>query len=546
MSSFTAHSVRGKHQTTSFSVKSRKGGIRCPKCQFQAREGEKFCGQCGARLTLVCPSCQFENPPHYTFCGECGINLSTREKPHSLARMEKTTLGKARKVKSSTGPLLGSWASQRPMLGAIMGREIKTTRLHEWHSARGAKMAEFGGYEMPLWYQSGPREEHLAVLTRVGIFDTSHMAVVLLSGPGAFALLQLCFTKDLQRCIGKDNAPLSPGKCTYGAFLNDHGEVIDDSIVCQIGPDLYMAVVNAGMGGPVSKHLMGHRGEHAVEITDLTDRLGKVDVQGTGSARIIRKLFQEPEQILEGMKYFTFKGHFDAKSPYADAVRVKDGTPVILSRTGYTGEFGFEIFVDAEANINLWEMILEAGEEFGIQPCGLAARDSLRTGATLPLSHQDIGPWSFINNPWPFTLPYNGDRTGFTKDFIGRGALENIASPEYTYPFVGYDVRKVEVHKGQAVVLDRDGHRSGIVLSCVSEMGIGRHGGRIYSIASPDKPDGFIPRGLSCGFIKVKTNLATGEIVILKDARREIKVEIVPDIRPDRTAHSPMYLMIRS
>jgi aminomethyltransferase len=307
-----------------------------------------------------------------------------------------------------------------------------------------------------------------------------------------------------------------------------------------------MVVVNAGMGGPVSKHLMGNRGEYPVEITDLTDRVGKVDVQGTGSARIIRKLFHEPEQILEGMKYFTFKGHFDATSPYADAVRLKDGTPVLLSRTGYTGEFGFEIFVDAEGTIKLWEMILEAGEELGIQPCGLAARDSLRTGATLPLSHHDIGPWPFINNPWSFALPCNADRTGFTKDFIGRGALENIDSPEYTYPFVGYDVRKVEVHGGQAVVLDRDGHRIGIVLSCVSEMGIGRHDGRIYSIVTPDKPDGFVPRGLSCGFIKVKTNLASGEIVILKDARREIKAEIVRDIRPERTAHSPMHRMIRS
>ena len=426
-----------------------------------------------------------------------------------------------------------------------MGSEIKTTRLHEWHVAHGAKMADFGGYEMPLWYQSGPREEHLAVLTSVGIFDTSHMAVILLSGSGAFDLLQLCFTKDLERCSGKGNAPLSQGKCTYGAFLNDDGEVIDDSIVCQIGPDLYMAVVNAGMGGPVSEHLTGHRGEFAVEITDLTDRLGKVDVQGAGSARIIRRLLQDPEQILEGMKYFTFKGHFDTKSPYADAVRLNDGTPIILSRTGYTGEFGFELFVEAEGNVKLWEMIMEGGEEFGIQPCGLASRDSLRTGATLPLSHQDIGPWSFINNPWPFTLPYNADYTGFTKDFIGRGALEQIASPEYTYPFVGFDVRKVEVHGGQAAVVDRDGHRIGIVLSCVSEMGIGRHGGRIYSIVSPDKPDGFLPRGLSCGFIKVKNTLVPGVIVFLKDARREIKVEIVRDIRPDRTARVPMHLMLR-
>lgn len=423
---------------------------------------------------------------------------------------------------------------------------MKNTRLHDWHLAQGAKMADFGGYEMPLWYAAGPREEHLAVLTRVGIFDTSHMAVVLLSGSGAFDLLQFCFTKDLRRCIGKDNTPLSPGKCTYGAFLNDRGEVIDDSIVCQVGLDLYMVVVNAGMGAPVSQHLREHRGERAVEITDLTDQLGKVDVQGTRAARIMWKLLKKPAQVFEGMKYFNVKGYFDPKSPHADAVRLADGTPIMLSRTGYTGEFGFEIFVTSDGNVKLWEMILEAGEEFDIQPCGLAARDSLRTGATLPLSHQDIGPWPFINNPWPFTLPYNADQTGFTKDFVGKRGLESVASPEYTYPFVGYDVRKVEVHDEQAVVLDGDGHQIGVVLSCVSEMGIGRHEGRVYSIASPDKPDGFVPRGLSCGFVKVKSQLVPGEEVFLRDARREIKVEIVSDIRPDRTARAPMSTMLRS
>jgi aminomethyltransferase len=428
----------------------------------------------------------------------------------------------------------------------MTGGKMKTTQLHRWHLAQGAKMADFGGYEMPLWYPAGPREEHLAVLIRVGIFDTSHMAVVLLSGSGAFDLLQLCFTKDLQRCVGKNNAPLSPGRCSYGAFLNEPGEVVDDSIVCQIGRDLYMVVVNAGMGAPISKHLSEHRGGRTAEIRDLTDQVGKIDIQGARAALVMRKLLAKSGQALEGMPYFSFKGHFDAKFPHADAVRLNDGTPIILSRTGYTGEFGFEIFISSEDNVKLWEMIVKAGEEFDIQPCGLAARDSLRTGATLPLSHQDIGSWPFINNPWPFTLPYNADKTGFTKDFIGRAALESVSCPEYTYPFVGYDVRKVEVHEGGAVVLGGDGHEIGVVLSCVSEMGIGRHEGRVYSIASPDKPDGFVPRGLSCGFARVRKELAPGELVFLKDARREIKAEIVRDIRPDRTARASMSMMLRS
>jgi predicted amidophosphoribosyltransferase len=103
MSSSIADSVRRKSQRISFSVKTRERGIKCPKCQFQARKGEKFCGNCGTRLSIVCPNCQSENPPHYKFCNECGLNLATREKPYSLPRMEEPALVKGRKVKSSAG-----------------------------------------------------------------------------------------------------------------------------------------------------------------------------------------------------------------------------------------------------------------------------------------------------------------------------------------------------------------------------------------------------------------------------------------------------------
>jgi aminomethyltransferase len=104
-------------------------------------------------------------------------------------------------------------------------------------------------------------------------------------------------------------------------------------------------------------------------------------------------------------------------------VELVDGTPVLISRTGYTGEFGFELFVSIDKLAALWSMVLEAGRDKGVLACGLAARDSLRAGAVLPLSHQDIGPWSFLHNPWPFALPYNDDNTTFSKDFIGGSSL---------------------------------------------------------------------------------------------------------------------------
>ncbi|MBW2631357.1 MAG: aminomethyltransferase family protein [Deltaproteobacteria bacterium] len=412
---------------------------------------------------------------------------------------------------------------------------IKKTPLHDWHLEHGANMAVFGGYEMPLWYPFGAKREHLAVLSGAGMFDTSHMAVIMVEGPGALTLLQACFTKNLDACIGKDKTPLVPGRCAYGAFLDDLGHVRDDSIISQVAPEMYMIVANAGMGEQIARHLKDQAGGSDVEIHDLTDGVGKMDIQGPMSARILAGIIREPEVVFDRMVYFSFKGFFNDDSPLADAVRLLDGTPVMLSRTGYTGEFGFEILMNPDHIERVWKMALEAGKDFGLTVCGLAARDSLRTGAVLPLSHQDIGPWPFINNPWNFALPFNDDRTDFTKKFMGDEALRNIEEPEYTYPFAGFDLRKVSLGDS-TVVTDSDGAEIGTVLTCVTDMAIDRVEEKIYSVASPDRPDGFNPKGLSCGFIRVTRKLSVGDTVELKDDRRTIKVVIVDDIRPARTA----------
>jgi aminomethyltransferase len=425
--------------------------------------------------------------------------------------------------------------------GEGMEKEAKRTALYEWHVGHGAMMADFGGYEMPLWYSS-VKNEHLSVLQQAGLFDTSHMAALLVTGPGARDLLQHCFTSNLDACVGRSKKPLVPGRCVYGAYLNARGQVIDDSIINQLSENSYMAVVNAGMGAVVAGHFMARAGGREVTISDLTDNLGKIDVQGPMAARILSKVLATPESAFEKMFYFSFKGCFDPASPLADAVRLTDNTPILLSRTGYTGEFGFEIFVSTDKVVNTWEMICQAGQKFGLAACGLAARDSLRGGAVLPLSHQDIGAWPFINHPWAFALPFNGDQTVFTKGFIGDQALLANGEPEYTYAFVGADLRKVST-ADPAVVSDTTGTEIGIVLTCVSDMGIDRHNGRVFSIASPGKPRDFTPRGLCCGFIKVKAPLQPGAEVVLKDKRRKLKVTVVTDIRPDRTARCPIQEM---
>ncbi|MCD6273458.1 MAG: aminomethyltransferase family protein [Deltaproteobacteria bacterium] len=408
------------------------------------------------------------------------------------------------------------------------------TPLYDIHVSNNANMVVFGGYAMPLWYASA-KKEHLAVLTGTGLFDTSHMSTLIIEGQDAFDIIQLCFTRDISRCMGGHNRPIYDGRSVYGAFLNIKGWVIDDAIIFRLKEKCYMAVINSGMGSIIAEHLKNNIGSRDVKITDLTDKVGKIDIQGMDSAMILKRILADHETVFNGMKYFSFKGHFDTAYASIENIRLKDGTPLLLSRTGYTGEFGFEIFINPDHLVKLWKLIMSAGQQYGLIPCGLAARDSLRAGAMLPLSHQDIGSWPFINHPWDFALSFNSDRTGFTKKFIGDEALLNIKNPEFIYPFAGFDLRKVSV-SDPAVVLDSHGSIIGDVLTCVTDMGIGRQKNRIYSISSPKKPDDFNAKGLCCGFIKVLKPLKYGEIVKLKDKRREIKVEVVSDIRPDRTA----------
>jgi len=417
-----------------------------------------------------------------------------------------------------------------------------TTPLTRWHAGHGAQMSAFAGYEMPLWYPAGAKHEHLCVLQAAGLFDTSHMALVAVDGAGAFELLQRCFTKDLARC-GAAGGALAAGRSVYGIFLDDKGHVIDDAIVFRLAAEAFLVVVNAGMGKAVSGHLRAHAAGGEARIADLTDRVGKLDLQGPQAARVLDRLLRDPGPAFERLVYFSFKGHFDPASALSQSVCLADGTPILLSRTGYTGEFGFEIFVQPDRLQALWDALLTAGRDLGLSPCGLAARDSLRAGAVLPLSHQDIGAWPFAANPWGFALPTAADGRGFTKPFIGAEALLAPAVVEPTYAFVGRDPRKVSLEE-PALVFDRDGREIGRVLSSVTDMGIGWAGDRIYSVASPGRPPGFEPKGLGCGFVKVRRPLAWGEPVEISDRRRRIPVTIVPDVRPDRTARAPIKAML--
>jgi aminomethyltransferase len=419
-----------------------------------------------------------------------------------------------------------------------MANDARMTPLHHLHRSAGARTENFRGWDMPLWYPTGAVAEHRAVIDSVGMFDTSHMSVLMVNGPDSFAQLQQCFSRDLSSAAGQNASSDHPAQCLFGVFLDDAGSVLDDAVVFPLGPDSFLVSVNAGMGKRISDHLETCSRARNVQITDLTGSVGKIDLQGPQSGRVLERALAMPSDAFRNLRYFAFRGSVKGVTCGTD-VRFVNKVPLLLSRTGYTGEFGFELFIASEHVENVWTMLLSAGEEFGIMTCGLAARDSLRAGAGLPLSQQDIGPWPFINNPWEVALPFTPDHSRFTKTFIGDVVLSLRDTADRTYAFVGWDPRKVDTHD-HAVVLDEGGNQIGVVLTCVADMAIGRADGRIWSTASPNKPETFKPNGLCCGFVRVNRPLEFGQRVTLQDKRRKVPVEIVADVRPDRTAFLPI------
>ncbi|MDR1048352.1 MAG: hypothetical protein LBL51_01250, partial [Synergistaceae bacterium] len=279
---------------------------------------------------------------------------------------------------------------------------LRKTVLNAIHRELGGELTDFGGWEMPLWYPTGSVKEHLAVIEKSGLFDIGHMDLLRLKGKEAFNLIQLCLTRDISN--------LKAGTCAYSAILNEQGHVVDDTIVYNLGRDEYILIVNAGMEPVVRQHLLQRNAFRGVSVADESGRFGKLDLQGPASVAIVKKLLEKGRGTIEGLRYFQFRG--DYADP-ASEIALAGNIPVLLSRTGYTGEVGFEIVMPYEKTLDVWNMILDAGGS-GVTPCGLAARDSLRTGAVLPLSHQDIGSWPFVHTPWDFALPK--DKEGkFTK-----------------------------------------------------------------------------------------------------------------------------------
>ncbi|NLP44760.1 MAG: glycine cleavage system aminomethyltransferase GcvT [Peptococcaceae bacterium] len=271
---------------------------------------------------------------------------------------------------------------------------MKKTPLYELHVQAGGKIIDFGGWALPVEYE-GIIREHETVRTAAGLFDVSHMGEILVEGPDAEKYLQKMLTNDL--------APMQDYQVYYTFMCYPDGGVVDDLIVYKYNANLYLLVVNASNKDKDYEWLLQHRAGQ-VTITDVSDNYALFAVQGPNAQRILQDMTSTD---LNQIKFFRFSSE----------VIIGD-TPVMISRTGYTGEDGFELYLSPDQAPSLWQKILEQGQKHGLRPVGLGARDTLRFEAALPLYGHEL---SADISPLEAGL---GHFVKFSKsDFIGKEAL---------------------------------------------------------------------------------------------------------------------------
>ncbi len=246
--------------------------------------------------------------------------------------------------------------------------EPRRTPLHDLHVAAGARMVEFAGWRMPVQYTSIV-DEHLTVRSKAGLFDVSHMGEVLLTGPGAESCCARLFANDARR--------LRVGRAQYSLICNDAGGVVDDIIVYRLEPETFLACVNAS-NAERDIAWIRERAQGECAIEDACDRYGLLALQGPAAVAVVEALAPDVAAAVTSL-------------PRVGGARTQmAGNEVIVARTGYTGEDGFEMFVAADAAAALWEAILAAGAAHGLVPVGLGARDTLRLEAALPLYGHEL------------------------------------------------------------------------------------------------------------------------------------------------------------
>lgn len=353
---------------------------------------------------------------------------------------------------------------------------MKITAFNQIHKDLGAKMVPYAGFEMPVQY-AGVNQEHLVVRNGVGVFDVSHMGQFFIKGPEALELLQYIGSNDASK--------VKVGQAQYTCLTNEKGGIVDDLIIYRMSEDEWMLVVNASNIDKDWEWINKHN-KFDVEIENRSDQLSLLAIQGPKAIEAMQSL---TDVNLNEIPFYNFK--------VAEFAGAKD---VIISATGYTGSGGFEIYFDNQYAEMMWEKVMEAGKDFGIEPCGLAARDTLRLEKGFCLYGNEIN-----ENISPLEAGL-GWITKLNKDFIGKDVIAQQKENGIEKKLIGFKLIERGVPRQDYKILDENENEIGVVTS---------------GTQSP-----VLKEGIGMGY--VKTDLAeAGNQILIQVRNKTIKAEIV-------------------
>ena len=325
---------------------------------------------------------------------------------------------------------------------------MNKTALYNKHVSLGAKIVPFAGFEMPVQY-SGVTEEHFAVREKVGLFDVSHMGQFYVEGATAKDLLQFVTSNNVEN--------LENGKAQYSCLPNGNGGIVDDLIVYKMEDDKYFVVVNASNIEKDWNHISKFNEKFGAKMTNISNETSLIAIQGPKATETLQKL---TDTNLSDIPYY----HFTVGT-------VAGVENVIISNTGYTGSGGFEIYFDNSFAEKLWDNLTLAGEEFGIIPCGLAARDTLRLEKGFCLYGNDVDD---TTSPLEAGL---GWITKFDKDFVDKEFLLKQKEEGITRKLVGFEMQEKAIPRHDYLVVDAAGNEIGKVtsgtMSPMKKIGVG-------------------------------------------------------------------------
>lgn len=359
---------------------------------------------------------------------------------------------------------------------------LAKTALNASHRQLGAKMVDFGGWDMPVEY-SGLIAEHMAVRTRVGLFDVSHMGEIQLRGPEALDAVQFVSMNDASK--------LSEGQAHYSALLTEQGTFVDDILVHKFSPNDYLLVVNAGTRAKDFAWIRQHAQPFHCHVSDYSAHYSQLAIQGPQALAVLKKLTSVD---LEKIKNYWFVWG-----------QVCGMHNVLIARTGYTGEDGFEVYIpsDEATTTRVWKEILEAGREFEILPCGLGARNTLRLEASMALYGHEITEETNV---------FEAGLDRFCKldkpEFIGQAALRNVqesGGPERK--LVGLEM----IERG----IGRDGYSV-----CTLE-------GQEIGAVTSGSPAPFLKKNIAMACVPVG-NSAVGTELAIKIRGQNVRARVVP------------------